>query len=77
MIDSDLVFCGSDCLDTVGYDPEYKSIPEKVKDAFPHVDSSSFTAYIQPNTGHAINLHYNSTGANKVINEFLIAHGLG
>lgn len=51
------------------------SIPGGVARAFPA--AKAFEAYIQPNTGHAINLHYNSTGAYKVMQEFLIAHGLG
>ena len=33
-------------------------------------------AYIQPETGHGINLHYNATGAYGVINNFLQAKGL-
>ena len=51
------------------------SIPAGVAKAFPA--AKAFEAYIQPNTGHAINLHYNSTGAYKVMQEFLIAHDLG
>ena len=51
------------------------SIPGAVAKAFPA--SRAFEAYIHPNTGHGINLHYNSTGAYKVVQQFLIAHGLG
>ena len=52
-----------------------RTAPEGVAKAFPA--ARAFEAYIQPNTGHAINLHYNSTGAYRVMQEFLIAHGLG
>ena len=39
--------------------------------------ATTFEAYIQPDTAHAINLHYNSTGAYSVIQRFLIREGLG
>lgn len=51
------------------------SIPGEVAKAFPA--AKAFEAYIQPNTGHAINLHYNATGAYKATQAFLISHGLG
>ena len=76
IIDSDLVFCRSNCLATAGFDPKLPSIPAAVKNSFPGVDASNFTAYVQPNTGHGINFHYNATGANKVIMEFLDQKGL-
>jgi hypothetical protein len=41
-----------------------------VKVNFPSVDASNFS-YVQPNTGHGINLHYNSTAAYRVWNNFL------
>jgi hypothetical protein len=71
MIDSDLVFCGSNCTAPAG-----QSIPAKVQTAFPGVDPSNFTAYIQRDTGHGINFHYNATGANTQIMEFLNGKGL-
>ena len=43
---------------------------------FPDLAAANFEAYIQPNTGHGINLHYNATGTYDVIEEFLSAHGL-
>ena len=43
---------------------------------FPKVDASNFTAYIQPNTGHGINLHYNASGAYGVIDNFIASKGL-
>ncbi len=76
IIDSDLVFCGSNCSATAGFDPTLPSIPAAVKSSFPGVDACNFTAYVQPNTGHGINFHYNSTGANEVIMEFLNKRGL-
>ncbi|KAI4177132.1 MAG: hypothetical protein LQ343_000614 [Gyalolechia ehrenbergii] len=68
----DAVYCGGDCLATG--DPALASIPAKSKMAFPA--ASAFEAYIQPNTAHGINLHYNSTGAYNVIQRFLKAQGL-
>ena len=43
---------------------------------FPMVGASNFTSYIQPNTGHGINLHYNATAAYDVMNMFLKGKGL-
>ncbi|KAL8670558.1 MAG: hypothetical protein Q9168_004906 [Polycauliona sp. 1 TL-2023] len=69
----DAIYCGGDCLATG--DPALASIPAKSKTAFPM--ARTFEAYIQPDTAHAINLHYNSTGAINVIQRFLIREGLG
>ncbi|KAI9869917.1 MAG: hypothetical protein M1830_004924 [Pleopsidium flavum] len=68
----DAIYCGGDCMMTG--DPALASIPAAVKMAFPA--ASAFEAYIQPNTGHAINLHYNSTAAYNVMLQFLNNHGL-
>ncbi|KAL8829639.1 MAG: hypothetical protein Q9170_006076 [Blastenia crenularia] len=68
----DAIYCGGDCLATG--DPAIASIPAKSKMAFPA--AKVFEAYIQPNTAHGINLHYNSTGAYNVIQRFLTAQGL-
>jgi hypothetical protein len=46
------------------------SLQAMVKVNFPSVDASNFS-YVQPNTGHGINLHYNSTAAYRVWNKFL------
>lgn len=72
-IGQDVVYCGGDCLATG--DPSLASMPAKSRMAFPA--AKAFDAYIQPDTAHAINLHYNSTGANRVIQEFLVRQGLG
>lgn len=69
---NDLPYCGGDCLATGG---AAASIPAQVMKNFPK--ASSFEAYIQPNTGHGINTHYNATGAYMVINTFLDGKGLG
>ncbi|KAL8763629.1 MAG: hypothetical protein Q9184_000629 [Pyrenodesmia sp. 2 TL-2023] len=69
----DVIFCGGDCLATG--DPSLASIPAKSKMAFPA--AKAFEVYILPDTAHAINLHYNSAGANRVIQEFLVRQGLG
>lgn len=73
MIDSDLPYCGSDCLATGGAAP---SIPSQVKMNFPNVADGNFSAVVQPNSGHGINLHYNATGAYAVMNDFLGSKGL-
>lgn len=70
---NDLPYCGGDCLATGG---AAASIPAQVQKNFPNVNAENFTAYIQPNTGHGINAHYNATGAYAVINEFLALKGL-
>ncbi|KAE8360860.1 hypothetical protein BDV27DRAFT_167404 [Aspergillus caelatus] len=68
----DLPFCGGDCLATGG---TAASIPEEAAKGFPA--SKVFQAYIQPNTGHGLNLHYNATGAYEYIADFLRQNGLG
>ncbi|KAF2702744.1 alpha/beta-hydrolase [Pleomassaria siparia CBS 279.74] len=67
----DSIFCGGDCFAT-GTDAA--SIPAEAQKAFPN--ASAFEAYIQPESGHAINVHYNATGAYQVIQSWLGAHGL-
>jgi hypothetical protein len=69
--DKDIPFCGGDCFATGG---AAESIPAAAKAVFP--SASAFAAYIQPNTGHGINLHHNATGAYQQIHNFLAAHGL-
>ena len=69
---NDLPFCGGDCLNTGG---TVTSIPAQGKKGFP--SASAFEAYIQPNTGHGINLHYNCTGAYNYIAGFLKLQGVG
>ena len=71
---NDLPFCGGNCFATG--DPSLPSIPAAVAKSFPKVSSGNFTAYIQPNTGHGINAHYNATGAYDVIQTFLQSKGL-
>ena len=68
---NDLPFCGGNCLATGN--SSLPSIPAAVAKSFPKVPSNNFEAYIQPNTGHGINLHFNATGAYDVINNFLNA----
>ncbi|KAL8699297.1 MAG: hypothetical protein Q9201_006082 [Fulgogasparrea decipioides] len=70
--EQDVIYCGGDCFAT-GH-PALASIPAKFKSAFPA--AKAFEAYIQPNTAHAINLHYNSTAAYNVIQRFLTSQGL-
>lgn len=71
---NDLPYCGGDCFATGK--PGLPSIPAAVAMNFPMVPSSNFTAYVQPHTGHGINIHYNATGAYDVIQTFLQSKGL-
>ncbi|KAF1992062.1 hypothetical protein K402DRAFT_388632 [Aulographum hederae CBS 113979] len=69
----DTIYCGGDCLATGGAGG---SVPENsVKGAFP--STSGFETYIQLNTGHGINFHYNSSGAYQVIQDWFAKEGLG
>jgi pimeloyl-ACP methyl ester carboxylesterase len=67
----DVPYCGGDCLNTGGAGA---SIPAAVRKSFPA--AKSFEAYIQPNTAHGINLHYNATGAYSYIQSWLKRQGL-
>ena len=68
----DLPFCGGDCLNTGG---AAASIPAQGKVAFP--EAKAFEAYVQPETGHGLNMHYNATGAYDYIVGFLGGNGIG
>lgn len=59
----DLLFCGGDCTGVV--DGPYAVS----KSLFPK--ASAFESYLQPTTGHAMNLHLNSTGTYGVMLKFL------
>jgi pimeloyl-ACP methyl ester carboxylesterase len=67
----DAIFCGSNCSATGGASA---SVLSSAGSLFPK--ASVFEAYVQPRTGHALNVHYNSTGAFNVIQKFLISNGL-
>lgn len=66
----DQPFCGFDCFATGG---AAASIPAQAKPLFPN--AAVFEAYIQPNTGHGINAHYNSTAGNEYVQSWLAANG--
>lgn len=68
---NDLPYCGGDCLATGGAMP---NIASAVAKNIPN--AKNFISYVQPNTGHGINAHYNSTGAYIVINQYLNANML-
>lgn len=69
--ENDNIYCGGNCTATGG---TAASIPAGVKMNYPN--ASAFEAYIQPNTGHGINLHYNSTAAFTVIQDWFTSHDL-
>ncbi len=64
----DLIFCGYDCKGII--DGPFAKSPH----LFPA--TKKFATYMQPNTGHGLNLHFNSTAAYKVIFGFLAKNGL-
>ena len=66
--------CPSD-IEAIAAEGGAASIPALAVESFPN--ASVFEAYLQPNTGHGINVHYNSTASHKVVSNFLAAHGLG
>jgi pimeloyl-ACP methyl ester carboxylesterase len=69
----DVPFCGGNCYGMVeGINAT--TIPGSVTVAFPA--ASAFEAYIQPNTGHGLNFHYNATAGYQVIQDFLGRNGL-
>lgn len=68
----DAIYCGGECLNT-GV-ANISSIPAA---AAPYFSSSSnFSVFIQPATGHALNLHYNSTAAYDEIASFLRSNSI-
>lgn len=69
---ADSWFCGFDCHATG--DPAVASIPAAVQLAFPAAEA--FETYIQPNTGHSLNMHFNATAGYRVMLDFLEKHNL-
>lgn len=69
---NDLPFCGGDCYNTAG---GAESIPAEALTSF--TAANPVQAYIQPNMGHGINLHYNASGAYDYIQNWLMANGMG
>ncbi|PVH93606.1 hypothetical protein DM02DRAFT_721660 [Periconia macrospinosa] len=70
--DRDQPFCGGDCYAPTGTSSE--NIAAESKSLFPA--QGVFGAYLQPNTGHGINFHYNATAGYHVIQRWLVEHGL-
>jgi pimeloyl-ACP methyl ester carboxylesterase len=68
----DVPFCGGNCYATGGV---AANIPVQAAKMFPK--ASVFEAYIQPNTAHGINAHYNATASYEVVQSWLAGHGLG
>lgn len=64
----DLIFCGGECEGVVS--GPYYTGPQTYPAAKP------LETYIQPNTGHGMNLHYNATGWYDVVFNFLETNGL-
>jgi pimeloyl-ACP methyl ester carboxylesterase len=69
----DVPFCGGNCYgQPMG--TNNSNIPQGVAQTFP--SASMFESYIQPNTGHGLNFHYNATAGYQVIQDFLASNGL-
>ncbi|KAJ8067352.1 hypothetical protein OCU04_004705 [Sclerotinia nivalis] len=68
----DQIFCGGNCSETGA--SAALNIPAQAAVIFPK--ARTFTAYIQPRCGHAVNVHFNSSGAYRVMNGFLREQGL-
>lgn len=51
----------------------FLGILEGVAISFPA--AKPFKSYVQPRTGHGMNLHFNATGAYDVIQDFLLTEG--
>lgn len=68
----DQPFCGLDCYAT---GTAAASIPAEAKKNFPK--GGVFEAYIQPDTGHGINVHFNSSAGNAYVQRWLGDHGVG
>lgn len=60
--DADLIYCGGDCYDVFQKDAAYFS------------SAQPFETYIQPHTGHGMNLHFNASGTYEVVQSFFKAH---
>ncbi|CAD6444632.1 2bee58ee-68e3-4ef4-b72e-cfb7ab717c3f [Sclerotinia trifoliorum] len=68
----DQIFCGGNCSET-GSANSAPNIPAQAAVVFPK--ARTFVPYVQPRCGHAVNVHFNSSGAYKVMNEFLREQG--
>lgn len=67
----DEIFCGGNCSQTGANSAP--NIPAQAAVVFPK--ARAFVPYIQPRCGHAVNVHFNSSGAYRVMNEFLRDQG--
>ena len=64
--DKDLIFCGSNCTGLLG----------STSTAFTRFEGSKDTeVYIQPNTGHGMNLHFNATKGYEYVMSWLGKNG--
>ncbi|GAB1214028.1 hypothetical protein ATERTT37_003184 [Aspergillus terreus] len=68
---NDLPFCGGDCYNTGGMSDSI------VADATSYFTApKTIQAYVQPDMGHGINLHYNASGAYNYIASWLMMNGM-
>lgn len=70
--DADQPFCGGDCGPP---GTGHVNIGDEARALFPA--RGPFDSYVQPNTGHALNVHYNATAGYRAIQNWLGTHGLG
>ncbi|RMZ72293.1 catalytic [Pyrenophora seminiperda CCB06] len=71
--ENDVGFCGGNCSTAVE-NTSFSNLPAAVKTVFP--SASVFESYIQPNTGHGINFHYNASASYWIVQNFLARNGL-
>lgn len=67
----DEIFCGGDCSRTAS--DGAPNLLVQARALFPRC--SAFEAYVQPRCGHAVNVHFNASGAYGVMNGFLRRRG--
>jgi pimeloyl-ACP methyl ester carboxylesterase len=65
----DFIFCGGNCTVSREANSGGMTVPQMVRKSFPNV--KRFEGLVQPGAGHAINVHYNATGAYVAVQEFL------
>ena len=69
----DVPFCGGNCYGGIK-GTGLSNLPEGAKEVYQ--SASVFESYIQPNTGHGNNFHYNATAGYWVMQDFLARNGL-
>ncbi|EUC38798.1 hypothetical protein COCCADRAFT_81899 [Bipolaris zeicola 26-R-13] len=72
--ETDVPFCGGNCYGKIP-GMQFENMIQAVDLVFPG-KKEGVMAYVQPETGHGLNFHYNATGGYGVMQEFLASNGL-